>query len=218
MTQMPLPPVTGDFVAAEEPRRFLSPADLAPGDIILHCPGAQRWYERGIAFCTGSRFTHASIYLGDEMIAEARYPKVRVCAVTRPMRRERELCILRQNRGLSARQVTLLHQFVEAALAREARFDFWFPFVFYSSRFSRHLWPRLRSAEALGPLPPANRSKYFCTSFVIDAYRAMGLIDKSEGRIYQLSSLSAADLLQNDKFGAVVGHLRTEHASLRVAP
>ena len=74
---------------------------------------------------------------------------VRVCNITRPNRRERELCVLRQAGGLSADKVVAFHTFVEEALAREARFDFLCPFVFYSSRISRQILPAPRSKDAL---------------------------------------------------------------------
>lgn len=45
---------------------------------------------------------------------------------------------------------------------------------------------------------------------MIDAFRAMGLIDRTEARKYQLSNFSAADFLQNEKFGEPVGLLRSD--------
>ena len=196
----------------------LMPGDLRPGDVLLHEPGRQRWYEKGIAVATGSRFTHASIYIGDNTIAEARRPRVRVCDIARPIRRERQLCILRQPKTLRREQVAALRSFVHAALQREARFDDAFPFVFYTSRLARRLLPATQQPMTHRPLPPANRAKYFCTSFVIDAFRAMGLIDQAEARPYRLGSHSAADLLADDKFGHVVGFLQTEAMAVGVSP
>lgn len=190
-------------------QKMLVPEDLRPGDVMLHEPGVQRWYEKGIAIATGSRFTHASIYIGDQMIAEARAPRVRVCKIARPMRRERQLCILRQSTPLRNGQILALRAFVQAALQRETRFDYAFPFVFYGNRLVRRVLPAVQQTMPRSPLPPANRPKYFCTSFVVDAFRAMGLIDQSEARPYRLGSHSAADLLADDKFGKVVGFLQT---------
>ena len=190
-------------------QKLLMPGDLRPGDVMLHEPGRKRWYEKGIALATGSRFTHASIYIGDNTIAEARLPRVRVCDIGRPMRRERQLCVLRQPTALRSEQVTALCDFVHAALQREARFDYAFPFAFYTNRLARRIMPEAHQPMKRGPLPPANRAKYFCTSFVVDAFRAMGLIDQAEARPYLLGSHSAADLLVDDKFGHVVGLLET---------
>ncbi len=210
VTAMLLSELAPASVGAAGAHPILVPADLRPGDILLHVPGHQRWYEKGIALATSSPFTHASIYVGGNMIAEARLPRVRVCKVFRPMRRERQLCILRQSPGLRNDQVAALHAFVDATLQRDARFDYTFPFIFYGSRLARRLMPMRQPAATCGPLPPANKTKYFCTSFVVDAFRAMGLIDRSEARAYCLGSLSAADLLADDKFGQVVGYLQTE--------
>lgn len=212
---MPLSELDLASVAMAKAQAVLVPADLRPGDVLLHEPGRQRWYEKGIALATSSPFTHASIYLGDNVIAEARLPRVRVCEITRPMRRERRLCILRQPMELRPDQVIALRTFVDAALQRNARFDYTFPFVFYGSRLARRVMPIPRSTVARGPLPPANRAKYFCTSFVVDAFRAMGLIDHAEARSYRLGSLSAADLLADNKFGGVVGYLQTYAAADR---
>ena len=189
---------------------LLAPKDLQIGDVILHEPGRQFWYEKGIALATGSRFTHASLYVGDNMIAEARLPGVRVCDVQRPMRRERSLCILRRPGGLLAAQVVALQSFVGAALQRDARFDYLFPFSFYGSRFARLILPSPQASATNEPLPPENRGKYFCTSFVMDAFRAMGMIDRSEARAYRLGSLSAADILKDEKFGNPIGFLQTK--------
>lgn len=198
-------------------QKMLVPDDLRPGDVMLHEPGVQRWYEKGIAIATGSRFTHASIYIGDQMIAEARAPRVRICKIQRPMRRERQLCILRQPTPLNNKQILALRAFVQTALQREASFDYAFPFVFYGSRLVRRILPAAQQPMAHSPLPPINRPKYFCTSFVIDAFRAMGLIDQSEARPYRLGSHSAADLLVDDKFGDVVGFLQAKATHVQVS-
>ncbi len=210
MTALYLAEISTPTMGIDEGPPLLSPDDLQIGDVILHEPGRQRWYEKGIALATGSHFTHASLYVGKNMIAEARLPRVRACKVQRVMRRERRLCILRQPDGLQRRQITALLGFVEAALEREARFDYLFPFAFYGSRFVRCILPAVRPIPNDMPLQAANRDKYFCTSFVMDAFRAIGLIDQSEARAYRLGSLSAADLLVDAKFGKPIGFLQTQ--------
>lgn len=185
----------------------LTAAHLQAGDILLHQPRNPRWFEKGIALCTGSPYTHASIYIGDNTIAEARLPLVRLCNVRKPIRREQALCVLRQHSELNANQVGLLKSFVESALSREARFDFAFPYTYYSRRLMSKLTPGPRRPVPQGPLGPANCNKYFCTSFIVDAFRAMGLIDRSERNAYRLGRHAAVDFLRDEKFGYVLGHI-----------
>ncbi|RYG89221.1 hypothetical protein EU803_18145 [Loktanella sp. IMCC34160] len=180
---------------------------LRPSDILLHHPGNAKWYDRGIAWCTASPYTHASIYLGDGDIAEARLKGVRICSVTRPIRREKALCVLRQASPPSPEQVDQLRHFAQSAVARGAGFDIAFPYTYYSRRLIHRVRGGEPATPPLGPLKPENCNRYFCVSFIIDAIRAMGLIDRSERHNYQLGRHSAADLLQDRKFGYVLGHL-----------
>lgn len=183
----------------------LTSDDLRAGDILLHQPGRPRWYEKGIAWCTASPYTHASIYIGDNTIAEARMPKVRTCCVLRAINRERALCVLRQPIELSAVQIAALHGFVDQTLQRGARFDLAFPLTYYRRKLIYRAWPGPASGPPQGPLGPSNGNRYFCASFIVDAYCAMGLVDRSEKRAYRLGRHAPADFLLDEKFGAVVG-------------
>ncbi|WP_127523718.1 hypothetical protein [Mesorhizobium sp. Z1-4] len=195
----------------------LTSGDLVPGDILLHQPADPRWYERGIAWCTGSPYTHASIFIGNDTIAEARLPRVRTCSVSRPIRREKALCVLRRSFELTAAQVESLQAFVEGALKREARFDFAFPYTYYSRRLLHKLSGDPRDLTPKGCSEPVNCGRYFCTSFIVDSFYAMGLIDRSERRSYRLGGHSPADFLTDEKFGNVIGHIegRTPRGELR---
>lgn len=185
----------------------LTSGDLKAGDILLHQPANPKWYEKGIAWCTGSPYTHASIFIGDDTIAEARLPKVRTCSIRRPIRRENALCVLRRNSELTAKQVESLLAFVENALRREARFDFAFPYTYYSRRLMYKVSNGSRTAVQKGRLEPVNCDRYFCTSFIVDSFYAMGLIDRSEQGSYRLGRHAPADFLTDDKFGYVLGHI-----------
>lgn len=196
----------------------LSACDLRAGDVLLHEPGRPTWYEKGIALGTGSPFTHASIYLGENTIAEARLSVVRTCSVRSPIKRDKTLVVLRQAPELTEVQVDMLRAFVANALKRGARFDFAFPVTYLRSRFVSKFAKAPASSEPLGPLQPANCHKYFCVSFIVDAYCAMGLIDQSERHLYRLGRHAAVDLLTDRKFGQVVGQISGRAPSEHVAP
>jgi len=57
---------------------YLSVDDLITGDILLCCSSDGKVHEKFrevIRTVTGSKYTHAAIYLGDKLIAESVIPK-----------------------------------------------------------------------------------------------------------------------------------------------
>lgn len=185
----------------------LSVGDLRAGDILLHQPRNPKWYEKGIAWCTGSPYTHASIVVGDDTIAEARLPRIRTWSIRRTIKRENGLCVLRQQSDLTADQIGSLHDFVDKTLILGGRFDFAFPYTYYWHRLMHRRLNAFATAAWRSRPDPNEGRRYFCSSFVVACLWAMEIIDRSEHCIYRPGRHSPADFLNDEKFGRVLGHI-----------
>lgn len=184
----------------------LTSGDLRAGDILLHQPGNPRWYEKGIAWCTGSSYTHASIVIGDDTIAEARLPRIRTWSIRRTLRREKAICVLRQKADLTAGQIETLRHFVENTLSLGVRYDFAFPYTYFRHQLMYGRKTELMQMAQKDHSVP-DRDRYFCAAFVVACLRAMEIIDRSEHRSYWPGQHAPADFLKDEKFGCVLGQI-----------
>ncbi|MCU4653915.1 hypothetical protein N8I71_13805 [Roseibacterium sp. SDUM158016] len=185
----------------------MSVGDLRAGDILLHRPTNPRWYEKGIAWYTASPYTHASIVLRENTIAEARFPRIRTWSVEATLERERALCVLRQKPELTTQQIGSLHDFVEKTLTQGVRFDFAFPYTFIRQSLVPLRLDEFPAASGMDRSVANQTDRYFCSSFVVACLCEMGVITSAEYCKYPLGRHSPADLLKDEKFGNVVGHI-----------
>lgn len=196
----------------------LALADLQPGDVLLYCPKAPNVVQRGISARTTSPYTHALIYLGNEIIAEA---LTRGGVQKRPLNSAlagaAHVGVLRTQMGFSAQRTTLLNEFINLVIDHGRWYDFngaltW-PHTNRDSLVSqmdnivRH-YGEFKTNEEIA------KSAFFCSSLVVACFTAVGIIDASAQVAYPPAAVAPGGLYVDPTFGWLLGFLVPKGSSV----
>jgi len=198
-----------------------TPHDLRPGDIVLSSTDGLP--SIGIRLLTLAPVSHASLYVGDDQIAEAVGHGIQQRTVARLLEEESTVVAFRHP-AVQTEHVTRMRQFVAATLGQKYNLVgvlLQAPFSVERRVCELPLLPgMLREACLQGfgavQLGLGRSDRFFCSQFVLEAYRQAGLpLTDADPRM-----LSPGDLLRmrEDDVPAVrvhrplqyVGHLKYE--------
>lgn len=207
----------------------LVPLDqLRPGDIILSSADAVP--SLGIRLLTLSPVSHASLYMGEQHVAEAVGAGIRRRSLDELLAEESTVVAFRHP-GLQAGHTALMQQFVQAQLGKKYNYAgvvLQAPFALERRVCELPLVPSqvrdfcIRGIAAI-QLGVVHNDRFFCSQFVLEAYRSAGLpLTDADPRL-----ISPADLLhmREDDVPSVrihqaltyVGHLKTSPEALALA-
>lgn len=193
-----------------DPSLALFPADLRAGDILLYRPISPKFHQRHIIKVTGSPYTHAAIYLGGMGFAEANFPfGVNIkpsCRVSSP---KDYVAVLRTQMRFDGDRPDRLLKFARST-ARRRLYNAWAA-VSYGCRRREYFEDQLEilrahSGAAATPLDYSRR-RYFCSSFVVACYAAVGLIGGTAQPAYPESVFAPGDLYLDPTFGWLLGYI-----------
>lgn len=156
---------------------LLKPEDLTIGDVLLCCGEGK--IARVITAATGSKYTHAAIYLGNGYCLEAVQGGVQRTATAGLVGRYDRIAAFRQPDAWDVDSQDTLGYFAEKIVATKARYNFAGVVNFEKTKkeYQGSMRERLE-AYFSGPTPPikAGKSAYFCSELVVDCYVATGFI------------------------------------------
>lgn len=186
----------------------LQVGDLLAGDILLHRPKQPNLLQRRIMAMTDSPYTHASICLGDNCQAEFVVPTFKVNPIAPLDPATACIAVLRSQQGFDAARAQQLKDFAAAmqdalynaagALALPQRSE---------SFFADQLDIITRDYGRYQSLEDFKRQSYFCSSFVVACYSAVGVIDASAQAAYPPGVFSPGQLHRDATFGWLMGYL-----------
>ena len=185
-------------------------ADLLPGDILLHRPSGEKLHQKMISHVTGSPYTHVSICIGSDEIAEMTLAGLRVRNISSTLESENQIGVQRSQLVFGHQRINLLRSFVSELLDAEIKYDPW-GFLHYASRKFEFTSNELRILQArYGEFSShdelVNR-KYFCSAFIVACFCVVGIISESAQIAYLPDLFSPADLHSDPTFGWVLGYL-----------
>ena len=146
------PAVTGDFL------HYIDSSKLRPGDILL-CTDPDGRVSKIIRRATGSRYSHAAIFIGDGEFVEAVGLGVRRFMVESTAVRNRE-----NVRFLRLKNSVLNAVETAQAAARKAE-----------NYVARRYWVQGAIAAGVRGINLKSQGKFFCSQLVAQAYREAGL-------------------------------------------
>jgi hypothetical protein len=190
----------------------LNALDLLPGDILLHLSLRKKNKKSIISAFTQSPYTHASIYVGRNKIAEAVPPKLRTQCLESVLTPESCIGVLRSQANFTKRRADTLNNFVECLIKNNTRYDFSGVIKFPKNRKKYQedimnsvstvfIEQQHETTEAL------QKRSYFCSAFVVACYMIVGIIEKSAHASYRHDVLCPADLYRDPTFGWLFGYL-----------
>jgi cell wall-associated NlpC family hydrolase len=156
----------------------IQPGDLLPGDVLLYRPRVPNLVQKVITSTTDSPYTHAAIYLGDDLIAEAMFPRgVRKLDIKELL--EGSLCVgvLRTQLIFGADRATKLREFVKAVLGRKKFYNAVAAARVPSASkkyFDNQLEFVRQNYGKVTPVQEFAKQSFFCSALVVACYRSWG--------------------------------------------
>jgi len=191
--------------------RQLEPADLLAGDILLYRPKNLDRASQLIAAVTGSPYTHAAIFFGDNLIAEALTP-IGVTKTPFVDSLKGNLCVgvLRTQMGFGAQRRKKLLSFVDAVVLQQRPFHK--SALIHFQRDSQEFFDKQLEIMAKNYGKAATTEElaaraYFCSGFVTACYEAVGIIDETAQVAYPPEFFSPAHLYKHNTFGWLLGYV-----------
>ncbi|KAF0815447.1 hypothetical protein IGB42_00528 [Andreprevotia sp. IGB-42] len=160
--------------------KLIGQGELLPGDIILSATDGIT--SAGIRLFTLAPVSHAALYVGDDLIAEAVGEGVRLRAVSQVLEEEAVVVAFRRS-DLTVAQAAEIRHFAEAQVGRQYNYVgvmLHAPFSIERRICDLPLMPAVtRDACMRGiatiQLGTPDNDRFFCSQFVIEAYRVAGL-------------------------------------------
>lgn len=183
---------------------------LRAGDVLLHYRAKRKGVSGVIESVTGSPYTHASIYLGNDTIAEASPPKIRKAPLAEAIADDGHVAVFRSQCGFGADRAARLNEFIDQLIQQNTWYDFRCMLGF-NRRKELHdttQFERLHAFfEEKAPPHTLTNRPFFCSALVVACYCAVGIIDDSAAVIYSPDVYSPGALGNEPTFGHILGYL-----------
>lgn len=180
------------------------------GDIFLHYRAKRKGVTAAIEAVTGSPYTHASIYLGDGILAEASPPKVRRTPLIEAMADDSHIAVFRSQCGFGPDRVVRLNAFIDQLIQQHTWYDLR-GLASFNRRKTLHeatQFERLHEFfENNAPPHTLTNRPFFCSALVVACYCAVGIIDDSAAVIYSPDVYAPGALGTEPTFGHILGYL-----------
>jgi hypothetical protein len=188
--------------------------DLLPGDILLFRSFDQARMQQRISAETGSPYTHAAIYLGNNEIAESNPGQgVPIQTLSEDDKQNQVIGVLRSQTGFLHDRAANLRSFVDELAEQGAKYDFQGARSFKERHdaFAEGLLKHL--ADNYGVVTPSGefaKRAYLCSALIVACYIVCGVIGDTAEAAYHPDVFSAGDLHRDPTFGWFLGYITNE--------
>lgn len=198
-----------------DPPSPIDKSELRAGDILLHYHSAWNLVGRFIAWKTKSPYTHASIYLGDNKIAEAVPKWIRTYDLDKAIKQSKYIVVLRSQMGFGPERTHLLRIFIDNLIKRRSRYDFPGAWALRNTAVNNEVdtnaLHKLATYYESAPFPKdRTRNSYFCSALVASCYCAVGIIEESAEVVLNPKLFTPIGLADEPSFGYPYGYLMNE--------
>jgi hypothetical protein len=200
---------------------MLDKSDLRPGDLLL-CRGADKLLDprnfarKRIRDLTGSPFTHAAIYLGDDEVGDAVPLKgVSVRRLDALLKDAEYMVVLRHPDAWDEERIAGLRQFIEGLQRAGARYNYEGVKKFQENKDGHAQADLTKKLEDFFANAPADSgfkpdTPFFCSELAVACLVNSGFIDKSAEVVYEPGIHAPGDLARDNTFGFKVGYLSSD--------
>lgn len=189
---------------------LIDTSTVRAGDVFLHYRAKRKGITYVIESATGSPYTHASIYLGDGLLAEASPPKVCKTPLIKAMADDSHIAVFRSQCGFGPDRATRLNAFIDQLIQQSTWYDL-LGLVGFSSRKELHESTQLDRLheffENNAPQHTLTNRPFFCSALVVACYCVVGIIDDCAAVIYSPDVYSPGALGTEPTFGHIFGYL-----------
>lgn len=209
----------GESAILTNSQMFLQPADLLPGDVLIYRSSKPNWVQKKISDSTDSPYTHAGIYLGEGLVAEANFPNgVERKELLNSIYGSRCVAVLRTQLGFQAERSAKLLEFVDSVVGHRRFYDL--SVVKFQRVENDHLDGLLKHVEEnYGNVTSSEefaKQSFFCSAFVVACFIVVEIIGDTAQILYKPRAFSPGDLYLEPTFGWLLGYLVPEGGSVPV--
>jgi hypothetical protein len=196
----------------------LQPPDLLPGDVLLYRARKPNVIQRKISSATDSPYTHAAIYIGDDLIAESTIPfGVKKNALKRFLKGSQCVGVLRTQLGFGGDRPHKLSAFIEAVILRGRLYNV-SGIATFESKSTEYFDSQLEFIREnyckINPDEEFSEQCFFCSAFVVACYSVVGVIDETARAAYPPEFFAPGHLHKDSTFGWLLGYLVPEGGSI----
>jgi hypothetical protein len=192
--------------------------DLRAGDVLLYCPKEPGLHQQIISQVSDSPYTHAAIYLGEGIVAEA---LTRGGAQKNPLssalKGASHVGVLRSQAGFGSERAAQLNEFIDQVIENGRLYDFQGALAwqranrnFLASQMeyiARH-YGEFKTNEEMA------KSEFFCSALIVACFTAVGIIGETAQVAYPPDVTAPGGLYADPTFGWFLGFLVPEGNSV----
>lgn len=187
---------------------FISENDLKIGDVLLGYTSSAigKGHEE-----LNTGYVHASIYLGENEVAEATMPNVQITTFKKAIEDYDHIVVLRQPDAWNENNASRLKAFVQELIINQVKFNSKGIKGFKDNLKAQYISEQENLEKYFnGQYQPKSpfKEKYFCSELVVSAYIAVGFISKSASIIYNSEVISPSSLGNDPTFGTFFGYIK----------
>lgn len=196
----------------------LQPSDLLPGDVLLFRPRKPNLIQQKIEAATNSPYSHAAIYLGNELVADST-PLKGVAKRSLETATGNSLCVavLRSQAVFSAEREHRLNGFVDTVIGRRKFYDFITAINFEKNRDANLITQLEYIRENYGKTTSVEdfaKQSFICSAFVVACYSVVGIIGETAQAAYKPNDFAPGHLGKDPTFGWLLGYLVPRDGSI----
>lgn len=187
---------------------FISENNLKIGDVLLGYTSSAigKGHEE-----LNSGYVHASIYLGENEVAEATKRNVQITTFKKAVEDYDHIAVLRQPDAWNENNASRLKAFVQDLIINQVKFNNKGIKGFKNNLKAQYISEQENLEKYFnGQYKPKSpfKEKYFCSELVVSAYIAVGFISESAAIIYNPEVISPSSLGNDSIFGTFLGYIK----------
>jgi uncharacterized protein YycO len=202
--------------------KLISTKELRAGDVLLCLPAKLGAVGKQIKNVTGSPYTHAAIYLGDNQVGDATATGVGFRPVLNLIRQYQHIAVMRNPDAWSRRNTQILRSFILELHGQGTSYNYGGVVRFRRNKTQQQESQLCLLREYFSN--PSDRKKvnlsdapYFCSELIVACFLKTGFIDEAAAIVLHPSNFAPGDLAIDLAFGALVGYL-SEKSNYQVPP
>jgi hypothetical protein len=199
----------------------LRSSDLLHGDVLLYRPHRPNAVQKRISSATDSPYTHAAIYVGDNVVAESvAWPcliGVRKHALEKSMRGSECIGVLRSQLGFGGDRPERLKVFIDDVLKGKKFYNLIAAYNLERNSknyFDNQLEFIRTNYGKVTPHEKFAKKSFFCFVFVVACFSVVGIIGQTAQAAYPPEFFSPAGLHKHPTFGWLLGYLIPQGGSV----
>lgn len=195
--------------------KFLKISDVKAGDVLLgRADDPNNRHLEKMAAETGSRYSHAAIYLGNGEVAEATLGGIEISKIESLVDHFDHIAVIGRDDLWDNERLDQLRTFIKTAIAVNAKYNARALYKFAESQ-DKHVGNSQAELEDFfaGNMaaPTPDKLCYFCSELVVAGFIKAGIITDSASIVYRPDKYSPIGLTVDGTFGYFKGFLTSKN-------